>query len=114
MANSQMVTSKNPTTGAKMRLPREMKMMRKVARVTTQSSAKKTSKGKAKECGIGASLLAKTATLWRPGSRYIGQGRKRCKSGCPARRFQLLFALEIEMHGPVGGNVLKKNGLVRL
>src|SRR5262245_25007669 len=67
MAKSQMETSKNPTTGASTFMPREMKMMRSVERVTTHNSAKKTKIGNQRKLGsqdatneaIGNTLLEK-------------------------------------------------------
>ncbi len=41
MANSQVSTSKNPSIGARYFIPRVMKMVRRVHRVTTHISAKK-------------------------------------------------------------------------
>src|SRR5438093_10111168 len=49
MANSQMLTSKNPRTGARTFLPRATKMIRMVPSVTTHSSATKTSTGRAEK-----------------------------------------------------------------
>src|SRR5262245_28689052 len=45
MANSQIDTSKNPSAGAKRRMPRAMKMVRRVDRVTTTTSATKMKAG---------------------------------------------------------------------
>src|SRR5205823_3531091 len=45
MANSQMLISKKPSTGASTFMPRETAMMRTVPRVTTHISARKISNG---------------------------------------------------------------------
>src|SRR6266566_1518552 len=50
MANSQMLTSKNPS-GARVFMPRDTKIVFMVARVTTHNSATKTSRGSRDDAG---------------------------------------------------------------
>src|SRR5436305_15139908 len=51
MANSQMLTSKNPSSGARVFMPRDTKIVFMVASVTTHNSATKTSRGSRDDAG---------------------------------------------------------------
>src|SRR5438874_9934146 len=63
MANSQILTSKKPRSGARTFMPLAIKMIRIVLRVTTHSSATKTSRGRVEILGTMEPLSQLTVEL---------------------------------------------------
>src|SRR5437868_1364831 len=83
MAKSQMLISKKPSREASSLIPRETKMIRTVESVTTQISARKTSKGRSGETAAVESAkrikgLLPQNSITRPrGTAARGQGQVR-------------------------------------
>src|SRR4051794_40839984 len=74
MANSQMLTSKTPRSGARAFMPRATKIVRMVASVTTHSSATKTSRGSQGDIGMVASAISVTGPPPHQSGHPGGQG----------------------------------------
>ena len=81
MANSHSDTSKKPSSGASSRQPRDRKMMCRVPRVTTDSSAAKTTSGSGTEAKSGITFVLRRGHTTQPRKkRPIRKAAEKLKS----------------------------------